>query len=97
MARNTRSRNAERLRLIKSAREFGLSNAEILKEVLRGEYGGNRRRTLVVEWGELLGMDTSAALQTARTAGLIRTSHPPKKKNGGKETPPGKVLETSSE
>jgi hypothetical protein len=44
---------ANKQRLIKAAREAGLSDIEILQEVLRGEYGSERRRKLVVEWGEL--------------------------------------------
>ena len=45
---------ANKQRLIKAAREAGLSDTEILQEVLRGEYGSERRRKLVVDWGELL-------------------------------------------
>ena len=84
---------ADRKRLIATAREAGLSDAEILREVLRGEFGGNERRRLVVEWGEQLGLDPSSALRTAFEAGLIPSVHPPKK--GG--TLPGTGRETSSE
>ena len=70
---------ADRLRLIQTAREVGFSDAEILREILRGEYGGDHRRSLVVEWGELLGLDATAALRLARDAGLIPTAHPPRK------------------
>lgn len=47
---------ANKIRLIKAARKIGLSDAEILREVLAGEYGSERRRGLVVEWGELRGL-----------------------------------------
>ena len=70
----------ERLRLIKRVRDLGFSDAEILREILRGEYGGNHRRSLVIEWGELLGLDATAALRLASDSGLIPTPHPPKKK-----------------
>jgi hypothetical protein len=40
---------ANKLRLIKAAREAGMSDAEILREVLGGEYGSERRRKLLVE------------------------------------------------
>jgi len=96
MVRRTRSKTEERLRLIKAAREFGFSDAEILAEVLRGEYGATHRRSLIVEWGGLLGMEVSAALRLAQSIGLIPTSHPPKK-IGRKEKLPDKVPETSSE
>jgi hypothetical protein len=73
-------RNKEHL--IAAAREAGFSDGEILKEVLRGEYGSNNRRRLIVEWGELLGLDASEALRVAHAAGLIPSVHPPRK--GGK-------------
>lgn len=84
----------ERIRLLESAREAGFSDVEILRELLRGEYGGNRRRSLVVEWGELLGLDASSALRRAFEAALIPSVHPPMKGKVG--TLPGKDRETSS-
>ena len=69
----------DRKRLIAAAREAGFSDTEILREVLAGEYGGDRRRTLVVEWGELLGLDAKTALRVAQRAALIPTVHPPKR------------------
>ncbi len=44
---------ANKLRLIRAAREAGFSDEDILREVLRGVYGGEKRRRMVVEWGEL--------------------------------------------
>jgi hypothetical protein len=67
---------------IASAREAGFSDTEILKNVLSNIYGGNKRRELVVEWGELLGLEASEALHVAHAAGLIPSAHPPRK--GGK-------------
>ena len=67
---------------IASAREAGFSDAEILKEVMGGVYGSNKRRELVVEWGGLLGLEASEALRVAHAAGLIPSVHPPRK--GGK-------------
>jgi hypothetical protein len=49
---------------------------------LRGEYGSNYRRELVIQWGELLGLDASEALRVAHAAGLIPSAQPPRK--GGK-------------
>lgn len=69
---------ANKLRLIKAAREAGFSDAEILQEVLRGEYGSERRRKLVVEWGELLGLSVSESLRLAHAAGLLPSAHPPR-------------------
>ena len=69
---------ANKLRLIKAAREAGFSDIEILQEVLRGEYGSERRRKLVVEWGELLGLSVSESLRLAHAAGLLPSAHPPR-------------------
>ena len=85
---------ADRLRLVQTAREVGFSDAEILREILRGEYGGDHRRSLVVEWGEFLGLDATAALRLARDAGLIPTAHPPRKRK--EEKLPDKGPEGSS-
>jgi hypothetical protein len=69
---------ANKLRLIKAAREAGMSDTEILREVLGGEYGSERRRQLVVEWGALLGLTSSEALRLAHACGLIPSAHPPR-------------------
>ena len=72
---------ASKQRLIKAARAAGLSNVEILQEVLRGEYGSERRRKLVVEWGELLDLTASESLRLAHAAGLLPSAHPPRGKS----------------
>lgn len=69
---------ANKLRLIKAAREAGFSGTEILQEVLRGEYGSERRRKFVAEWGELLGLSVSESLRLAHAAGLLPNAHPPR-------------------
>ncbi len=69
---------ANKLRLIRAAREAGFSDEEILREVLRGVYESEKRRRLVVEWGELLGKAPSEALRIAHAAGLIASTHPPR-------------------
>ena len=68
----------EREKLIKNARDAGMSDAEILESVLRGVFGGNERRRMVVEWGELLGLKPSDSLRLAFEAGLIPSVHPPR-------------------
>jgi hypothetical protein len=67
---------ASKLRLIRTAHDAGFSDADILREVLRGVYGSEKRRQMVVEWGELLGRTASEALRIARGAGLIPSAHP---------------------
>jgi hypothetical protein len=80
-----------RLKMIKAAREVDMSEEEIMRAVLQGEPAGSQRRTMVVEWGRLLGLDPIDALRLAHKAGLIPTPHPPR---GLKiQTPPNKDLE----
>jgi hypothetical protein len=81
-------------RLIEQARRREMSDAEILHAVLQGEYG-NRRRELVVEWGELLGLSATDALRLAYSAGLLPSAHPPKKQ--GREKPRDKDPGSTSE
>lgn len=69
---------AERHRLIEAAREAGWTDRNILETVLRGVFGGNERRRMVVEWGELLGLEPSESLRLAFEAGLIPSVHPPR-------------------
>jgi hypothetical protein len=74
-------------RLIEMARKRGMTDADILREVLGGVYGG-RRRELVVEWGEALGLSASDALRLAYSVGLLPSVHPPR--TPGRGTPPEK-------
>ena len=69
---------ANKIRLIRAARAAGFSDTEILGEILKGEFGSERRRTLVIEWGELLGLSASESLRLAHAAGLIPSAHPPR-------------------
>lgn len=67
------------------ARKRGWTDTEILKAVLKNVYGANRRRELVVEWAEALGLETSEALQAAHAGNLLPTSAPPRE--SAKEKP----------
>jgi len=73
--------------IIEKARMLGMSDEEILTIAVAGEYGGNQRREIIIEWGEALGLDANAALRTAQRAGLIPSVHPPRAKKG---KPPGR-------
>jgi hypothetical protein len=81
-------------RLIEQARRRGMSDAEIFYIILQGVYG-NRRRELVVEWGELLGLSATVALRLAYSAGLLPSVHPPRKQE--RERPPDKDPGSTSE
>ena len=81
-------------RLIEQARRRGMSDAEIFHTILQNVFG-NRRRELVVEWGELLGLSANDALRLAYSAGLLPSAHLPKKQ--GREKPPDKDPGSTSE
>jgi len=53
---------ANKVRLIKAAREASMSDSDILREVLGGEYGSERRRKLVVEVGRATGTQRERSL-----------------------------------
>lgn len=77
------------------ARKKGWTDAEILRAILQNVFGANRRRELVVEWAEALGLESNEALRVARAANLLPTSAPPRA--GGKEKLPRKTPEKTSE
>lgn len=89
---------SERRKLIKAAHEAGWDDRAILETVLRGVFGGNERRKMVVEWGELLGLEPSDALRIAFAAGLIPSVHPRRDDEASEKPPdtnPGKPFEQS--
>jgi hypothetical protein len=80
LAEDTRMlKYTDRKSAIEMAREVGMSDKEILKNVSQG-IGGDERRRLIIEWGEALGYSASDVLRLAHRAGLIPSTHPPKKK-----------------
>jgi hypothetical protein len=64
---------SDRATLIRTAREHGLSDKDVLKALVANEYGDGdaARRKIIREWATDLGLAEEAALQTAREAGLI--------------------------
>jgi hypothetical protein len=78
------SYTSDRELLIGKLRQLGFSNEKILATILCGEYGGNPRRELILEWGAALGLEASEALRIAQQAGLIPSVHPPRGTKAGK-------------
>lgn len=68
---------SERIRLVQLARMRGFSDVEILKDILQGT-GGDERRKIIVEWSAALGLSDREALQLAKSANLIPSTHPPR-------------------
>ena len=60
----------DRAMIIRIAREKGLSDKEILKQLVAGEVASERRR-IIREWANDLGLTEDEALRVAREAGLI--------------------------
>lgn len=65
---------------IAMARKAGWSDGEILRVALANVFGPTARRKLVIEWGNYLGLETSAALQLAQREHLIPTAARPASK-----------------
>ncbi len=72
---------AERKALIGLCRSAGMSDAQILRKIVTGVHGKERRKELIVEWGEAMGLDANGALRTAQRAGLILTTRRPTKRD----------------
>ena len=86
--------SAQRRAAVRAAREIGWTDADILRSVTRNVYGANRRKEIIVEWSEALGLQSSDALQIARSANLIPTAAPPR--GPVKVKPPRKTPEKTS-
>ena len=57
--------------------EYGWDDMDILKCILRN-IGGERRREMVVLWGDAVGLEPRSALRKAHEAGEIPTPSPPR-------------------
>lgn len=68
---------------VRTARKFGMSDSDILRELLRSVGPPNHRREIVVAWGKAVGLDSKTALQQAHRSALIPTSHPPRALRSG--------------
>jgi hypothetical protein len=67
----------DRERYVEMARRRGINDAEILKLICEGT-GGDERRQIIVDWASALGKTATEALQLARFANLIPSTHPPR-------------------
>jgi hypothetical protein len=72
-----------------------MDDLDILRAVLAGVPAGDKRRREIIDWGYLLGLSESEALQIARGGNLIPSTHPPQKRRG--EKPPDKGHESTDE
>jgi hypothetical protein len=73
--------SAETKTLIAMARKIGMDDGEIMKCILANELGATRRRQLIVEVGELLGLDAKNALQLGKAKHLIPNAAPPRSRS----------------
>jgi hypothetical protein len=70
--------NAERRVLIDAARFKGMSDVQIFRKVITGVLGTDKRKRIIIQWGELMGLEPSEALRIAQRAGLVLTRRLPK-------------------
>jgi hypothetical protein len=68
---------------VKIGREYGWDDLRILKMIVRN-VGGDERREIVILWGDAIGIDATTALQRARAAAEIPTTHPPRSLREGR-------------
>jgi hypothetical protein len=70
--------NAERKLLIELARIKGMSDIQIFRKAITGVLGADNRKRIIIQWGELMGLEASEALRIAQHGGLILTRRLPK-------------------
>ncbi len=85
---------AEVASAVEIGRMYGWDDMKILKCLLRN-VGGNKRRELIIFWGDAIGIDPTAALHKAHEANEIPTPAPPPSLRKG--TPQRIVQEDTSE
>jgi hypothetical protein len=66
----------ERIAIIEQARQFGMSDTEIITKTCKA-WLAKKRIELVLEWGELMGYSPSQSLQLGRRAGLYQRASLP--------------------
>lgn len=70
--------NAERKLLIELARINGMSDIQIFRKAITGVLGADNRKRIIIQWGELMGLEATEALRIAQQGGLILTRRLPK-------------------
>lgn len=71
--------STDKRRIVMMAREEGLSDCEILRQLLRGEYGIFHRKQILLDWAGALEMEASEVLRTAVECGLLANDRMPPK------------------
>lgn len=71
--------SSDKKRLVRLARENGRSDCEIMKVLLRGEYGVLHRKKILLDWAGAFGMQPNEILRAAVECGLLRNDRMPPK------------------
>jgi hypothetical protein len=79
---------------IEAALKGDMSAEEVFEAVLKSVYGIAKRKILIIEWGEKMGLDASESLQRAHAANLIATARMPS--GTALDTPQSKSREKTS-
>jgi hypothetical protein len=67
----------EKRAAIEAALKGEMTAEEVFEAVLQNVYGAAKRKQLVIEWGEKMGLDASESLRRAHAANLIATGRMP--------------------
>jgi hypothetical protein len=70
--------DSDRKALIELARMKGMSDGQIFRKVIAGVLGAENRKRIIIQWGELMGLEANEALRTAQRAGLVLTNRLPR-------------------
>jgi hypothetical protein len=69
---------------IETALRGGMSAEEVFEAVLKNVYGIAKRKLLIIEWGEKMGLDASESLRRAHAANLVATARMPSETSSDK-------------
>lgn len=72
--------SSDKKRLVELCRELNYSDCEIMRIILRGEYGVIHRKWILLDWAAALEMDASEVLREAVRCGLLANDRMPRKK-----------------
>ena len=69
--------STDKKRTVELLREDGKSDCEIMRYLLRGEYGVIRRKRILLEWAGAFGMESNEILRRAVGCGLLLNDRMP--------------------
>ncbi|GEM_PF-1594009 len=69
--------NEQRKLIIELAHTSGMSDGQIFRKAVTGVLGAANRKRIIIQWGELMGLEPSEALRIAQRDGVVLTKRLP--------------------